>query len=272
VRSLSSVYKLRSSCWTSVSDFDSEDKNLRLGIEILITTPGRLFELIKKSSETSETKKQKIYFHDLQTLILDEVDILFLDKSFPLTPIGEMCSKETQFLFTSATLPSEVTKQILREFPETQTLYGPGLHRTSPNIEEKLIDCSGDFTHKRSYDIVLENKLNALQKLLTENAHIDRTLIFCNSIKQCRNVENFLSRDDRHHRIRDIFSYHSAIENAQRKEHLVSFTKTLLKKPVVLICTDRTSRGMDFYRSQVGFLFCCCHFLFFIFSFFWLHS
>jgi ATP-dependent RNA helicase DDX18/HAS1 len=262
VKSLSAVYKFRSSCWTSVSDFDSEDKNLRLGIEVLITTPGRLFELIKKSSKSSASTSSdhhpppppKIMFHDLQVLILDEVDILFLDKSFPLTPIGELCPDTTQFLFTSATLPSEVTKQIMKEFPDTQTLYGPGLHRTSPNLIEKLIDCSGDVTHKRSYNIVLENKYKELSKLLIDNSYIERTIIFCNSIKQCRNVENFLSKEggNRNSQLREVFSYHSAIDSKQRKENLFLFTKTLLKKPVILICTDRASRGMDFSRTNVS--------------------
>lgn len=199
-------------------------------------------------------RKNEILLNDLQVLILDEVDVLFLDKSFPLQPIGQACPDTTQFLFTSATLPSEVTKQILTEFPNTITLYGPGLHRISPNIHEIVIDCSGDSNQLRSSSTVLENKREALIQAL-DNDLSERTLIFCNTIEQCRKVENFLLREDRHSKLRDIYIYHSAIDSKKREENLYQFSKPLLKRPSILICTDRTSRGLDFNRAYVRHLF-----------------
>lgn len=198
-------------------------------------------------------RKNEILLNDLQVLILDEVDVLFLDKSFPLQPIGQACPDTTQFLFTSATLPSEVTKQILTEFPNTITLYGPGLHRISPNIHEIVIDCSGDSNQLRSSSTVLENKREALIQAL-DNDLSERTLIFCNTIEQCRKVENFLLREDRHSKLRDIYIYHSAIDPKKREDNLYQFSKPLLKRPSILICTDRTSRGLDFNRAYVSHL------------------
>lgn len=241
-KSLGNAMKFRTSCFTSLSDFDSEQKKLRLGTEVLVTTPGRLFELMKRN---------EILFNDLQVLVLDEVDVLFLDKSFPLQPIGSACPDSTQFLFTSATLPEEVIKQIQTEFPNVQTLYGPGLHRISPNIQETVIDCSGHETQTRSSNLVLENKRQALLQAL-DNDDSERTLIFCNSIEQCRKVENILQREDRHSKLRDIYVYHSAIDGRKREENLFQFSKPLLKRPAILICTDRTSRGLDFNRAYVS--------------------
>lgn len=242
MKTLGNALKFRTSCFTSLSDFDSEQRKLRLGTEVLVTTPGKLFELMKR---------KEIVLDDLQVLVLDEVDVLFLDKSFPLQPIGQACPETTQFLFTSATLPKEVIQQINTEFPAVQTLYGPGLHRISPNIQEIVIDCSGSNQQERSSSIVLDNKRQALIQAL-DNDDSERTLIFCNSIEQCRKVENFLQREDRHSKLHDIYIYHSAIDHKKREENLFQFSKPLLKKPSILICTDRTSRGLDFQRAYVS--------------------
>lgn len=208
---------------------------------MLVTTPGRLFELLKKEDVT---------LRDTQAMVLDEVDVLFQDTTFPLQPIGQACPLTTQFVFTSATLPQAVLTQISSEFPSVQTLQGPGLHRVAPAITETLIDCSGKSTQTRSSSIVLENKQRVLLKSLLQSRS-ERTLIFCNTIEQCRRVENFLEREDRAERVRKVYCYHSAIDNKVREENLIAFSKPLLKVPVVMICTDRASRGMDFDKATV---------------------
>lgn len=212
---------------------------------MLVTTPGRLVELLRK---------KQVFFNDLQVIVLDEVDILFTDETFPLEPIGKECPKTTQFLFTSATLPGEVIQQITNEFPDLKTLSGPGLHRVAPTVEEVVIDCSGRPEQERNADAVFENKREALIKVLDQNT-AERTIIFCNSIENCRKVENFLLREDRHQRLRDVYPYHSAIDDKARDLNLKLFSKNLLKKPAVLVCTDRASKGMDFNRAIVSFLF-----------------
>jgi ATP-dependent RNA helicase DDX18/HAS1 len=249
VRTLGNALQFRTSCFTSVSDFDAEDRKLRLGSEVLVTTPGRLWELLRK---------KKIHFDHLQVMILDETDVLFADESFPLKSIGERCAsasastgRPTQFLFTSATLPSEIMRQIEKEFgPELLTLNGPGLHRISPSVEEVILDCSGKRDQPQSLAAVLENKREALIKTLDENPS-ERTIVFCNTIEQCRRVENWLSREDRHNRVREVLPYHSAVDDRTRENNLRLFAKSLLKKPAVLLCTDRAARGMDFSRAIV---------------------
>ena len=241
VKSIGNVLKFRTSCFTSASDFDSEQRKLRLGVEVLVTTPGRLFELLQR---------KEVSLKSTITMVLDEVDVLFSDPSFPLQFIGEACPETTQFLFTSATLPKEVVSQIRKEFPDTNTLKGPGLHRISPTIEEILIDCSGSKSQRRTASIVFENKRQALIKALDEDTS-ERTVIFCNSIEQCRKVENLLKREDRQRRFRDIYIYHGAVDCLGREKQLANFCKPLLKRPAILICTDRTSRGLDFRKALV---------------------
>lgn len=70
--------------------------------------------------------------------MLDEVDILFNDEDFELalqclmdtTPIT------TQYLFVTATLPIDIYNKLIEAFPDCDVIMGPGMHRTSPGLEE----------------------------------------------------------------------------------------------------------------------------------------
>jgi ATP-dependent RNA helicase DDX18/HAS1 len=243
-RAVSNVLKFRTACVTSTSDVDGEQKKLRLGTEILVVTPGRLLALLKR---------KEISLEKTQALVLDEADVLFLDQSFPLQQIGASCTNATQFIFATATLPDIVTKQIKLEFPNVELIKGPGLHRIAPTIEEVLVDCSSPPSQMRSPSITFEMKKQALFKAF-DDVKSDRTLIFCNTIDSCRNVENALSRVDRNQRIRSVYACHGAIDPKVREQSIQSFSKRNLKIPAVMICTDRASRGIDFDQANVRLL------------------
>jgi superfamily II DNA/RNA helicase len=49
---------------------------------------------------------------DVKAFVLDEVDVLFLDESFELEPIGQAAPQDSQFLFVTATLPVTVANQV----------------------------------------------------------------------------------------------------------------------------------------------------------------
>lgn len=48
----------------------------------------------------------------VQTVVLDEVDVLFLDDSFDLSTLGATTPASAQFLFVTATLPVPVADQV----------------------------------------------------------------------------------------------------------------------------------------------------------------
>lgn len=244
-RSLSHTLLFRTGCITSMSDYDAEDKKIRLGVDVLIVTPGSLKKLLNR---------KKRLLAETHTIVLDEADVLFMDESFPLQEIGRRCPESAQFIFATATLPPEVVDQIKAEFPNIASVSGPGLHRIAPNVDEHIIDCSGQPGQKRSSHSVFENKRDALLQELHDpaNRHLRRTLIFCNTIEQCRRVENILQRDDRNEKDRIVYPYHSAVDMETRDRNLMKFCRPLLEKPVFLISTDRASRGMDFNRAHVS--------------------
>eukprot|EP01041_Mallomonas_annulata_P002774 gene2773-5462_t len=252
-KTMANVLKFRTACITSVSDMDSEQRRLRLGVELLVSTPGRLLALLQRD---------ELSLRDVHAVILDEADVLFSDETFPLQPIGAACPMSAQFIFTTATLPDAITKQILSEFPTAVLLKGPGLHRIAATVEEVLVDCSGPPTQKRTLEEAFENKRLALLKALegdglgggsggSGSGPSQRTIIFCNTIDQCRRVENVLQRADRQEEVRKVLSYHAAIDADTREKNFEEFCRPLLQTPVVLICTDRASRGIDFNKSPV---------------------
>ena len=242
VKSLANALKFRTSSLTSISDMDSEQKKLRLGADVVVATPGRLIAAMNKN---------EISLKQIQSIVFDEADVLFMDQSFPLQSIGTSCPDSSQFLFVTATLPNLVREQIVSEFPNVHFLSGPGLHRIAPTISEVLVDCSvNDNTGDKSMNKILENKKLALIQTI-ESQPSERTIIFCNTIDQCRKVENILQRLDRDSQVRSIYPYHGAIDGLARQENIVEFSRPLLKLPSILICTDRASRGIDFDRAQV---------------------
>jgi superfamily II DNA/RNA helicase len=252
VKSFANALKFRTSCFTSRSDFNAEHKRLRLGCEFLIATPGRLNELLQRN---------EIDLQSLQVLILDEADSLLRDETFAMQPIGIACGTSTQFIFASATLPDDIIQLIQHEFPKVKLVSGPGLHRISPNIQEILIDCTGWNPSKSKFSSTVPRQLPSSARILARKEHelrralqqypSERTLIFCNTIEQCRNVENILKRDDRQENTYQVLASHSAIDDEVRGTNLEKFAHPLLRKPHILIVTERAARGIDFDRSYV---------------------
>jgi ATP-dependent RNA helicase DDX18/HAS1 len=262
-------------------------------IDIIISTPGRIATILRMKH--SSTKILDLQY--LQCIVMDEVDVLLLDKTFgpQLQTIGEASSPSisssssssdendnislhtpTQFVFVTATLPDSVLTQIKQQFPNTIAVKGPGLHRVPPTVIENLIDVSAPSSVNRNLDVCFNIKANALQKALRSN-RCQRTLIFCNTISTCRQVENLLYRIDRQQQIYTVRAYHNAMTAEARNANLEYFAKGSSMKDVktksyldyddtkssslttantkalsyVLVCTDRAGRGIDFDTASI---------------------
>lgn len=208
-------------------------------------------------------------------VVLDEVDVMVLDTSFPLNTIGNAAtSSEVQFIFVTATMPVEVADQLKREFPGIKLISGPGLHRLSPLVSLDVIDCtppSSDMKERQDLTRggekgrrkrneqkaeIFDAKRKALVQLLDQNLARDtvRTLLFCNSVESARALENGLKRSDRKNQKWLLIPHHSAISERQRQENLACFARSdrAVLRPMLLICTDRAGRGVDFGGSSVG--------------------
>ncbi|KAL0301523.1 UNVERIFIED_CONTAM: DEAD-box ATP-dependent RNA helicase 50 [Sesamum radiatum] len=220
-------------------------ENLRQGIDVLIATPGRFMFLLKEGF---------VQLTNLKSAILDEVDILYNDEDFELALQSLLNSAPvtSQYLFVTATLPVEIYNKVVEVFPDSEVIMGPGMHRTSPRLEEfnlafgQQIGLSGDEETERTPDTAFLNKKNALMRLVEESP-VKKTIVFCNKIETCRKVENALKRLDRHEIRIKVLPFHAALEQESRLANIEAFRSFPPNNiSMFLVCTDRASRGIDF--------------------------
>ncbi|XP_020552097.1 DEAD-box ATP-dependent RNA helicase 50 [Sesamum indicum] len=214
-------------------------ENLRQGIDVLIATPGRFMFLLKEGF---------LQLTNLKSAILDEVDILYNDEDFELAlqSLVNSAPVTAQYLFVTATLPVDIYNKVVEVFPDSEVIMGPGMHRTSPRLEEILIDCSGDEETERTPDTAFLNKKNALMHLVEESP-VKKTIVFCNKIETCRKVENALKRFDRNEIRIKVLPFHAALEQESRLANIEAFRNFPPNNiSMFLVCTDRASRGIDF--------------------------
>ncbi|CAM9779671.1 unnamed protein product [Ascophyllum nodosum] len=238
---LSGTVPFRSCCFTGGigRKLKTQADLLQEGVDLLVATPGRVATLLEAEALSLE---------DCRAIVLDEVDVLFMDETFKLAPIGSRAPEDTQFIFVTATLPQSVSDMLKAEFPGTKFLLGPGLHRVAPGVEEVLIDCSGPPGEPRNEETGMRRKREALLSQLERRKAL-RTLVFCNTIQGCRQVENILSRASRKGQFETLV-YHSAIDPKKAADNMRQFMRSNALTPMVMVCTDRSSRGMDFDRAE----------------------
>jgi ATP-dependent RNA helicase DDX18/HAS1 len=213
--------------------------SIRQELDVLIATPGRFMFLLKEGF---------LQLKNLTCAVLDEVDILFNDEDFE--PAFQNLMKSApitaQYLFVTATLPVDVYNMLVQDFPDCEVVMGPGMHRTSPGLEEVLVDCSGNEGSEKTPETAFLNKKSALLRL-AEESPVHKTIVFCNKIETCRKVENALKRFDRKGIRAKVLAFHAALDQESRLANMEEFRKSHSKdSSLFLVCTDRASRGIDF--------------------------
>lgn len=214
-------------------------ESLQQNLDVLIATPGRLLFLIKEGI---------LQLTNLRCAVLDEVDILFNNEDYEpaLQSLISSAPVSTQYLFVTATLPTEIYNKLVEVFPDCEVIMGPGMHRTSSDLVEILVDCSGDDGAEKTPETAFSNKKSALVRLV-EGSAVMKTIIFCNKIETCRKVENVLNRLDRKGTRTRVFPFHAALAQESRLANMEEFCSSQLEdQSLFLVCTDRASRGIDF--------------------------
>lgn len=164
----------------------------RRGCGVLVGTPGRVAQLASGLAPA-------VSLASVQTIVLDEVDILLSDETFlpHLSPLLRRAPPRARFVFATATLPASIAALVEREFPSKSgvtAVRGPGLHRAPAALRTALVDVS--TPPGSPAEDGLRRKADALAEAISENK-CARTLVFCNTVETCRSVENMLARRDR---------------------------------------------------------------------------
>jgi ATP-dependent RNA helicase RhlE len=193
----------------------AEQARLASRAQIIVATPGRLYDLIQR---------QLVKLATIRIFILDEADRL-LDMGFKpqVDRIARTIPTERQTMFFSATLDGEVGR--LAE----QYTHNPRLHETvSP---KQTVD---EIAHQ-FVPVTSEGKVTALADLLAKEAGM--ALVF---VKTKRGADRLVQRL-KTHGIRAA-AMHGDLTQAARERALASFEAGRVQ---TLVATDVAARGLD---------------------------
>lgn len=195
---------------------DKQIQTLKEGIDILITTPGRMFDLISQGY---------IDLSQLETLVLDEADHM-LDLGFlkDITDLMRHIPFKRQTLFFSATITDKIRKLAY------SIVKNPIRIQISPeNPVNKNIDHS-------VAKIEMDDKRFFLERLVNENPE-SKFLIFVRTKVRAERVAKAMERVNI-----QTSTIHGDKDQKERIKVLDQFRNNTIK---ILIATDVSARGID---------------------------
>lgn len=200
---------------TGGSDYGTQVKAIRAGVDIIVATPGRLID---------QMNVLNIDFDHLEYLVLDEADRM-LDMGFlpDVMKIVKQLPGERQTMLFSATMVEEVQKVV------DQVMVDP--------VEVEFeVSKPVDSVDQQIYFVHPKKKLKLFEKLFDEKK-FETAIVFCATKRGTDEVERMLKK-------RDIsaVSMHGDRDQEERNEALRLFKN---KTHPVMVATDVLSRGID---------------------------
>jgi len=191
-------------------------KELQSGVDILVATPGRLFDLVSQGY---------LMLHRVETLILDEADHM-LDLGFikDINDLIRFLPKKRQTLFFSATINPKIKKLAYSLVSKPIRIQVSPKNPVAKNIE-----------HKVAF-IEMDDKRAFLERLVNENPEA-KILVFVRTKVRAERVKKAMERVE----IKGE-TIHSDKEQKERSTTLDRFKRGYIK---LLIATDVSARGID---------------------------
>jgi len=195
---------------------DKQIKQLRKNPQIVVGTPGRTLDLIKR-------KRLKV--DNIQWLILDEADeMLNMGFKDELDAILENTPDEKQTLLFSATMPKEI-RQISRDY------------MTNPaELAAERSNLGAENVTHQYYLVKREHKYETLKRIADMNPTI-YGIVFCRTRMDCKEVAERLIKDGY-----NADALHGDLSQAMRDKVMNRFRDKSLQ---LLIATDVAARGID---------------------------
>ncbi|MEC8537858.1 MAG: DEAD/DEAH box helicase [Bacteroidota bacterium] len=198
------------------TDIKSQIKSLAKGNNIIVGTPGRVLDLIKRKN---------IDLSKIKTVVLDEADEMLnmgfkdeIDKILHKTP------KNKQTLLFSATMPKEVLKISKNYMRNAHIIEVAKRNESAKNISHSY------------YLVGAKEKYSALKRLCDFNPNL-YGIIFCRTRRECNEVSVKLMKDGY-----NADALHGDLSQSQRDYVMGKFRQ---KNIEILVATDVAARGLD---------------------------
>lgn len=197
-------------------DVDKQLRKLKKGVNIVIGTPGRLLDHMRRES---------IDLSQLKMLVLDEADEM-LNMGFlkDIEDIIYKTPKKRQTMLFSATMPKELRNLATRYMKEPVQLQVQGSNVTLDEIKQVVIETTD------------RGKQDALCNIIDEQRPF-MAIIFCRTKRRVKTLN-----DNLRGRGYNSDEIHGDLSQAKREKVIKSFRKMEIQ---LLVATDVAARGLD---------------------------
>ncbi|MCH1485186.1 MAG: DEAD/DEAH box helicase, partial [Flavobacteriaceae bacterium] len=191
-------------------------KSLKKGVQIVVGTPGRTKDLLKRKNLKLEL---------VNKVILDEADeMLSMGFKDDLDFILDKTSSNRQTMLFSATISKEVKSISKKYMRDAKEITVSKINSTAKNIEHHI------------YNVSSRNKYEALKRIADFNPNI-YGIVFCRTKRHTKEIANKFMAEGY-----NADAIHGDLSQNQRDEVMQRFRDKSLQ---ILIATDVAARGLD---------------------------
>ncbi len=191
-------------------------KALKASVHIVVGTPGRLLDLIKR---------KKLKLNEIKWLVLDEADeMLNMGFKDELDGILSTTPESRQTLLFSATIPKEIIR------------ISKNYMKNPQQIAVAKANIGADNVKHHYYQVNARDKYAVLKRLADLNPNI-YAIVFCRTRREAKDVADKLIKDNY-----NADALHGDLSQAQREHVMNRFRVGNLQ---ILVATDVAARGLD---------------------------
>ncbi len=198
------------------TNIETQIKSLKKGVQIVVGTPGRTKDLLKRKNLKLEI---------VNKVILDEADeMLSMGFKDDLDFILDKTSSNRQTMLFSATISKEVKSISKKYMSDAKEITVSKINSTAKNIEHHI------------YNVSSRNKYEALKRIADFNPNI-YGIVFCRTKRHTKDIANKFMAEGY-----NADAIHGDLSQNQRDEVMQRFRDKSLQ---ILIATDVAARGLD---------------------------
>ena len=206
------------------SSIDNQMRALRKGVNIVIGTPGRVMDLIRRKS---------IHLEALKIAVLDEADeMLNMGFKEDVEEIFKYTSEYKQVVLFSATMPKEIMDISKNIQKEPKVIKINKKEMTVKSIDQYYLNIKGSEKKQALLNLIYKHQPNS-------------ALVFANTKRMVDDLYEYLNDKDL-----KVNKLHGDMSQAERTRVLNSFKENKIN---ILIASDVAARGIDVNDIEIVF-------------------